>query len=222
MNWPSVCFPRHEAEYFGWVDVENTSHLRSWRSDTLGLGLSKHARLVYRGKVANFAVSRFSTQSASELGFCPQNRPISLYRGKVANISAHFSTQERTFIDGARRASIAAANCRRTEQFCNQCGAVVASEPAEYKQATVLFADKAHSMDIVAAAGTERLHELMTELVIPLVGGVVHRHGGAGQVHRRGPRAGNGVCASRGASDPVPACRLIATTASCAGARRRS
>jgi class 3 adenylate cyclase len=42
---------------------------------------------------------------------------------------------------------------------------VVASESAEYKQVTVLFADKTHSMDIVAAVGTERLHELMTELV---------------------------------------------------------
>jgi hypothetical protein len=84
--------PPREAEYFGWVDVENTSHLRSWRSDTLGSGLSNRARLVYRGKVANFAVSRFFTQLPNELGFHPQNRPISLYRGKVANISAHFSS----------------------------------------------------------------------------------------------------------------------------------
>jgi hypothetical protein len=97
-------------------------------------------------------MSRFSTQSASELGFYPQNRPISLYRGKVANISAHFSGSGADLHSRAARVHCG-ANCRRTEKFCNQCGAVVASESAEYKQATVLFADKAHSMDIDAAVG---------------------------------------------------------------------
>jgi class 3 adenylate cyclase len=53
---------------------------------------------------------------------------------------------------------------------------VVASGSAECKQATVLFADMAHSMDIVAAVGTERLHELMTGLV-SRSSEVVHPHG---------------------------------------------
>jgi class 3 adenylate cyclase len=38
-------------------------------------------------------------------------------------------------------------------------------KPAEYKQVTVLFADVLHSMDIAAAAGAERLREIMAELV---------------------------------------------------------
>ncbi|HXB90314.1 MAG TPA: adenylate/guanylate cyclase domain-containing protein, partial [Mycobacterium sp.] len=49
-------------------------------------------------------------------------------------------------------------------KFCNECGAPV-SRSAEYKQVTVLFADVVHSMDIAAAVGTERLREIMTELV---------------------------------------------------------
>ena len=36
---------------------------------------------------------------------------------------------------------------------------------AEYKQVTVLFADVVHSMDIAAAVGSERLREIMAELV---------------------------------------------------------
>src|SRR6516162_3357809 len=52
-------------------------------------------------------------------------------------------------------------------RFCSQCGAPIttATTPAEYKQVTVLFADVVHSMDIAAAVGTERLREIMTELV---------------------------------------------------------
>src|ERR1700761_2780603 len=64
-------------------------------------------------------------------------------------------------------------------RFCHGCGSAVAATDAraEYKQVTVLFADVVHSMDIAAAVGTERLREIMTELVrCSLV--VVNRYGG--------------------------------------------
>ena len=48
---------------------------------------------------------------------------------------------------------------------------------AEYKQVTVLFADVVHSMDIAATVGTERLREIMTELVNRCAA-VVQRYGG--------------------------------------------
>ena len=40
-------------------------------------------------------------------------------------------------------------------KFCSECGTPVtqATQPAEYKQVTVLFADVVHSMDIAAAVG---------------------------------------------------------------------
>jgi adenylate cyclase len=65
-------------------------------------------------------------------------------------------------------------------KFCNECGEPITStsKPAEYKQVTVLFADVVHSMDIAAAVGSERLREIMTELV-KRAGRVVHRFGGA-------------------------------------------
>ena len=47
----------------------------------------------------------------------------------------------------------------------------------QYKQATVLFADVVHSMDIAAALGAERLLEIMTELVTDAAA-VVVRYGG--------------------------------------------
>ena len=52
-------------------------------------------------------------------------------------------------------------------RFCNKCGAPIkpAATSAEYKQVTVLFADMIHSMDIASAVGTERLREIMAELV---------------------------------------------------------
>ncbi len=52
-------------------------------------------------------------------------------------------------------------------KFCNECGAALthATRSAEYKQVTVLFADVVHSMDIAATVGTERLREIMTDLV---------------------------------------------------------
>jgi class 3 adenylate cyclase len=64
-------------------------------------------------------------------------------------------------------------------KFCNECGAPVthATPSAEYKQATVLFADVVHSMDIAAAVGPERLREIMTDLV-DRCGAVVKRYGG--------------------------------------------
>jgi len=40
-----------------------------------------------------------------------------------------------------------------------------ATQPAEYKQVTVLFADMVHSMDIAASVGAERLREIMVDLV---------------------------------------------------------
>ena len=55
---------------------------------------------------------------------------------------------------------------REGARFCDGCGAPVAEQDtsAEYKQVTVVFADVAHSMDIAAAVGAERLREIMTEL----------------------------------------------------------
>ena len=66
-----------------------------------------------------------------------------------------------------------------TAKFCSKCGAALApaTRSAEYKQVTVLFADAVHSMDIAAAVGTERLREIMTELV-NRAAGVVQRFDG--------------------------------------------
>ena len=64
-------------------------------------------------------------------------------------------------------------------RFCSACGANLARAPqsAEYKQATVLFADVVHSMDIAATVGTERLREIMSELLDRSTA-VVERYGG--------------------------------------------
>jgi class 3 adenylate cyclase len=64
-------------------------------------------------------------------------------------------------------------------RFCHGCGSAVAATDthAEYKQVTVLFADVVHSMDIAAAVGTERLREIMAELV-NCSSVVVERYGG--------------------------------------------
>jgi class 3 adenylate cyclase len=64
-------------------------------------------------------------------------------------------------------------------KFCSECGAAVSAgtQPAEYKQVTVLFADVVHSMDIAAAVGAERLREIMTNLVDRATA-VVQRYGG--------------------------------------------
>ncbi len=72
-------------------------------------------------------------------------------------------------------------------KFCSECGAAVsATQPAEYKQVTVLFADVVHSMDIAAAVGPERLREIMAELVdrssavVQQFGGTVDKFTGDG------------------------------------------
>jgi adenylate cyclase len=51
-------------------------------------------------------------------------------------------------------------------KFCAECGTRLehATQPAEYKQVTVLFADVVHSMEIAALVGAERLREIMAEL----------------------------------------------------------
>jgi class 3 adenylate cyclase len=75
-------------------------------------------------------------------------------------------------------------------KFCSQCGASIttATTPAEYKQVTVLFADVVHSMDIAATVGTERLREIMTELVnraavvVQHFGGTVDKFTGDGMM----------------------------------------
>jgi adenylate cyclase len=66
-----------------------------------------------------------------------------------------------------------------TAKFCSECGAAVSAgtQPAEYKQVTVLFAHVVHSMDIAAAVGAERLREIMAELV-NITTAVVKRYGG--------------------------------------------
>jgi class 3 adenylate cyclase len=71
------------------------------------------------------------------------------------------------------------AELRSSAKFCSECGTAVsaASKPAEYKQVTVLFADVVHSMDIATSVGTERLREIMTELV-ERCAAVVRRYGG--------------------------------------------
>jgi len=68
----------------------------------------------------------------------------------------------------------AIAACRRcgTEplenaRFCHSCGSPVDQfdTRAEYKQVTVIFADVAHSMDLAAQVGEERLRDIMAGLV---------------------------------------------------------
>ena len=68
-----------------------------------------------------------------------------------------------------------------------------ATQSAEYKQVTVLFADVVRSMDIAAAVGVERLREIMAELA--------DRCGGGGTALRRngGQFTGDGVMAVFGA-----------------------
>src|SRR6201997_5395039 len=85
--------------------------------------------------------------------------------------------------EGRMTAATACRTCgtepREGARFCDGCGAPVTEQDthAEYKQVTVLFADVAHSMDIAAAVGTERLREIMAELVDRSTA-VVKRYGG--------------------------------------------
>jgi adenylate cyclase len=64
-------------------------------------------------------------------------------------------------------------------KFCAECGTRLtwATQSAEYKQVTVLFADVVRSMDIAATVGSERLREIMAELV-NRAAMVVQRFGG--------------------------------------------
>ncbi len=81
---------------------------------------------------------------------------------------------------------IAATTCRTCgtgpregARFCDACGSPIApaTEHAEYKQVTVLFADVVHSMDIAATVGSERLREIMADLA-DRASAVVQRYGG--------------------------------------------
>ena len=71
------------------------------------------------------------------------------------------------------------AQSSRKAKFCSECGKPLtqASQSAEYKQVTVLFADVVRSMEIAAAVGAERLREIMTDLV-SRAAVVVQRYGG--------------------------------------------
>jgi adenylate cyclase len=66
-----------------------------------------------------------------------------------------------------------------TAKFCAECGTRLtqATEHAEYKQVTILFADVVHSMDIAVTVGAERLREIMAQLV-ERSAAVVKRYGG--------------------------------------------
>ena len=95
-----------------------------------------------------------------------------------------------------------------TAKFCSECGAQLmqATQSAEYKQVTVLFADVVHSMDIAAAVGAERLREIMAELT-DRCAAVVTRFGGM-----VGSFTGDGIMAVFGApaaleDHAVRACR---------------
>src|SRR6476646_2597601 len=82
-----------------------------------------------------------------------------------------------------------------TAKFCGECGTRLtqATQSAEYKQVTVLFADVVHSMEIAAAVGAERLREIMTDLV-NRAAVVVQRYGGT-----IGSFTGDGIMAVFGA-----------------------
>src|SRR6201986_4530666 len=80
-------------------------------------------------------------------------------------------------------------------RFCHGCGSAVAATDthAEFKQVSVLFADVVRSMDIAAAVDTERLREIMTDLVERSAAGVQRFGGGAVEY------TGDGVMAIFGA-----------------------
>ena len=80
-------------------------------------------------------------------------------------------------------AEVACGSCgaelRVNAKFCDTCGAaaISASEPAEYKQVTVLFADIVGSMRIAPVVGAERLREIVADVVSSATV-VVRRYGG--------------------------------------------
>ena len=81
-----------------------------------------------------------------------------------------------------------------TAKFCGECGTPLtqATQSAEYKQVTVLFADVVRSMGIAAAVDMERLREIVTDLV-ERSAAVVRRYGGSVEF------TGDGVMAIFGA-----------------------
>jgi adenylate cyclase len=84
--------------------------------------------------------------------------------------------------------SCAAEPVRENAQFCDSCGTPLprSSDPGEYKQVTVLFADVVESMDLAKALGPERLRDIMTMLfnrsaiVVRRYGGTVDKFTGDG------------------------------------------
>jgi class 3 adenylate cyclase len=93
-------------------------------------------------------------------------------------------------------AGVACGSCgtelRERAKFCDECGATVSVDAAEYKQVTLLFADVVRSMDIAAALDVERYREIMTELV-ERSAAVLRHYGGTVEYH------GDGVMAIFGA-----------------------
>ena len=75
-----------------------------------------------------------------------------------------------------------------------------AAQSAEYKQVTVLFADVVRSMDIAATVGSERLREIMAELV-NCASSVVRGYGGT-VVQFTGDGTDGGLRGTRGAGRP--------------------
>ena len=66
----------------------------------------------------------------------------------------------------------------KNARFCHSCGSPIQDgDTRGVQQATVLFADVVHSMEIAAAVGAERLREIMAELV-DCSSVMVQRYGG--------------------------------------------
>ena len=116
----------------------------------------------------------------------PHDKPQKHGCGRIASSSGLSWMNPGILGPGAVEEMTAATACRTcgTEpregaRFCDACGSVIApaTEHAEYKQVTVLFADVVQSMDIAAAVGAERLREIMTELV-ERSAAVMKRYGG--------------------------------------------
>jgi class 3 adenylate cyclase len=76
-------------------------------------------------------------------------------------------TDRRYLMAAATSCQVCGTELRLDAKFCGECGARLAqaTQSAEFKLVTVLFADVVHSMDIAAAVGPEPLREIMTELV---------------------------------------------------------
>ena len=99
---------------------------------------------------------------------------------------------------GLTAAGLACGSCgsavKPSAKFCGECGTRLtqATQSAEYKQVTVLFADVVRSMAIAAALDMERLREIVTDLV-ERSAAVVRRYGGSVEF------TGDGVMAVFGA-----------------------